>query len=476
MNDILKLDIAGLKAKLEKKEVSSVEVTKACLQQIEATKDLHAYITVTADEAIAAARAYDGGKTSGALAGIPIAVKDNISTAAIRTTCASKMLSDFVPPYDAHVVEKLKRAGAVIVGKTNMDEFAMGSASANSYFGAVKNPVDVAHVPGGSSGGSAAAVAADTCFASLGSDTGGSIRQPASFCGVVGYKPTYSLVSRYGLVAFASSLDQIGPVTKTVADAGLLFDVIAGHDGRDSTSFAGQYPVMQNLDGSLKGKRIGVAKQFFTDDLHPEIRAAIEAQLRAAERAGATLVDVSIDSFSAALACYYILSSAEAATNLARYDGVKYGFRAKAGDYTDYIDLYVKTRTQGFGDEVKRRIMIGNYVLSSGYYDAYYLKALKVRTLIKRDFDAALSLCDALVCPTAPTTAPKAGANSSPAEVYLSDAYTVPVNIAGLPGISVNCGRDKAGLPIGLQLIGKAYDDRALLGLAAGFEALGGAK
>lgn len=470
MNDILQLDITALKGKLDRKEISSVEATKACLDRIRETAELNAYITVTEKEAMAAAEVFDGGKTSGPLAGVPIAVKDNISTAGIRTTCASRFLENYVPPFDATVVRKLKNAGAVLLGKTNMDEFAMGSASANSYFGAVKNPVDPSRVPGGSSGGSAAAVAARSCFAALGSDTGGSIRQPASFCGAVGFKPTYSAVSRYGLVAFASSLDQIGPLTRSVRDAGLLFNVIGGHDPLDSTSSDVEYPDCTTLETTLKGKRIGVAREFFEGEgLQPEIRAAIEKKLKAAEGAGARLVDVSIGSFRSALACYYVLSSAEAATNLARFDGVKYGFRAENG-YSDYIDMYYETRTRGFGDEVKRRIMIGNYVLSSGYYDAYYLKALKVRTLIKRDFDKALEACDALVCPASPAAAPLSGGAASPAEVYLSDIYTVPVNIAGLPAISIRCGQDGGGLPIGMQLIGKAFNDRALLGLAAAME------
>lgn len=468
MQEILKADITALRGKLDRKEVSAVEVTEACLRQIEATKDGNAYITVTAEDALDTARAFDNGLVAGPLAGIPIAVKDNISTAGVKTTCASKMLENYVPTFDAFVVEKLKAAGAVLIGKTNMDEFAMGSGSQNSYFGAVKNPVDGTRVPGGSSGGSAAAVAAHTCFAALGSDTGGSIRQPAAYCGAVGFKPTYSLVSRYGLIAFASSLDQIGPIGKTVADVGILYDVIAGHDKRDTTSYAGDYPKAAALSCDWKGKKIGVAKEFFTDGLQPEIAAAIEKKLQAAEKAGAKRVDVSIASFPSALACYYVLSSAEAATNLARYDGVKYGFRAQ--NYTDIVDLYTKTRTEGFGDEVKRRIMIGNYVLSSGYYDAYYLKALKVRTRIRRDFDAALSQCDVLVAPVSPTTAPAIGVKQSPAEVYLSDIYTVPVNIAGLSGISIPVGADKANLPIGMQVIGRAYDDKRVLDIAYGFE------
>lgn len=471
MNDILLLSLTELKRKLDRGEVSSTDAVKACLNRIDETSGLNALITVTAEQALARAAAFDRGELKGSLAGVPIIVKDNISTAGIRTTCASRMLENYVPPYDATVVKKLYDAGAVIIAKANMDEFAMGSASQNSYFGGVKNAVDSRRVPGGSSGGSAAAVAAFQAYAALGSDTGGSIRQPAAFNGVVGFKPTYSTVSRYGLVAFASSLDQIGPITRTVEDAAAVMNVIAGHDALDSTSADIDYPDYTAYDDSLRGKKIGVAEEFFGAGLQSDTGAAIEKKLAAAEAAGAKLVKVKIESFKASLAAYYVLSSAEAATNLARYDGVKYGFRTSK-PVSDYVDLYYKTRSEGFGAEVKRRIMIGNYVLSSGYYDAYYLKALKVRTLIKQDYDNALAACDALVCPAAPSTAPLIGARTAPAEVYLSDIYTVPVNIAGLPGISIPVGSDGAGMPIGMQLIGRAFGDRELLGLAAGMARL----
>lgn len=471
MNDILKLSLTELKERLDGGTLSAAAATEACLNRLEETRELNAVITVTAERALARAAAFDRGELRGPLAGVPVIVKDNISTAGVATTCASKMLEHYVPPYDATVVRKLEEAGAVLIAKANMDEFAMGSATQNSYFGGAKNAVDPTRVPGGSSGGSAAAVAAFSAYAALGSDTGGSIRQPAAFNGVVGFKPTYSVVSRYGLIAFASSLDQIGPITRTVRDAAAVMNVIAGHDPLDSTSADIAYPDYTALDAALAGKKIGVAKEFFGEGLSPDIKAAIDKKLAAAESAGARVVEVSIKSFKASLAAYYVLSSAEAATNLARYDGVKYGFRTQQ-PVTDYIDLYDKTRSEGFGAEVKRRIMIGNYVLSSGYYDAYYLKALKVRTLIRQDFDNALAACDALVCPAAPHVAPAIGEDIPPAEVYLSDIYTVPVNIAGLPGISIPAGADAAGRPIGMQLIGRAFGDRELLGLAAGFEAL----
>lgn len=472
MNNLLKYSLTDIRDKLAAGEVTSEETVRACLDRIEETKDLNTVITVTADAALERARAFDRGEIKGPLAGVPVIVKDNISTKGVRTTCASRMLENYVPPYDATVMKKLYDAGAIMIAKANMDEFAMGSGTQNSYFGGTKNAVDPTRVPGGSSGGSAAAVAAYQAYAALGSDTGGSIRQPAAFNGVVGYKPTYSVVSRYGLVAFASSLDQIGPITRTVRDAALMLKVIAGHDPLDSTSNKKMdYPNYVTLDDSMKGKRIGVPKEFFGDGLNPEIREAIQYMIQQAAMAGARIEEVSIKSFDAALATYYVLSSAEAATNLARYDGVKYGFRTDT-PADDYVDMYYKTRSEGFGAEVKRRIMIGNYVLSSGYYDAYYLKALKARTLIKEEYERALLKCDCLVCPAAPTTAPAIGAAASPAEVYLSDIYTVPVNIAGLPGVTIPVGLDKAGLPIGMQLIGRPFCDKTLLNAAAAFERL----
>lgn len=468
MQDILKLSLSEALNCLDSKEVSSVELTKACLERIEQTNPtLNSVLHVCGQKALQAAADADKARAaneSKPLLGVPVLVKDNIITQDVPTTCASKILEGFVPPYDAFVVKKLKEAGAVILGKTNMDEFAMGSRSENSAFGAVKNAVDETRSAGGSSGGSASAVAAFQAYCALGSDTGGSIRQPAAYCGVVGLKPTYSAVSRNGLVAFASSLDQIGPITRTVKDAAIVMNVISGHDSGDSTSADRQYPDYTAYREDIKGMRIGIAKEFFADGLSCDVKERIDKAIEFYESKGAKTVDVSIGSFKAALATYYVLSSAEAATNLARYDGVKYGKRAEG---KDYIDMYYNTRSEYLGSEVKRRIMMGNYVLSSGYYDAYYLKALKVRTLIKRDFDAAFEKCDALICPTAPTTAPKLFDNSeSAAQVYLSDIYTVPVNIAGLPAVSLKCGSGKDGLPVGVQLIGKAFDETTLFALA----------
>lgn len=467
MNDITEMTIVELAAALKSGKVSSQEVTAAVLGKIKDSA-LNNYITVCEEQALDAARAADGKIARGecgALTGVPIAVKDNISTRGIKTTCASAFLQNYVPPFDATVVEKLKDADAVIIGKTNLDEFAMGSTDENSAFGAVKNARDNTRVPGGSSGGSANAVAAGEAFAALGSDTGGSIRQPASYCGVVGLKPTYSSVSRYGLVAFASSLDQIGPLAKTTDDALAVLKVIVGRDARDTTS--SDAPALPDaLTGNIKGKTLGVAKQFLSGAASG-VAAQFDKAIAAAQKAGARIKEVSINSFDAALAVYYVLSSAEAASNLSRYDGVKYGMRAEK--FTDIADLYTKSRTKYFGDEVKRRIMIGNYVLSSGYYDAYYLKASKVRTVIKREFDAALEGCDGILSPTAPTVAPKLGAQTDPAKTYLSDIYTVPVNIAGLPAVSVPFGRSD-GMPVGVQIIGKAFDEGGILEIAKALE------
>lgn len=471
MNDLLKLSLIEVKNAIAEKRVSATEVTKAALDRIDEASELNAVLTVDREGALAAAAAADEklsrGESAGRLGGVPVLVKDNISTRGVRTTCASKFIENYVPPFDATVVKKLKEAGAVILGKTNMDEFAMGSSNENSAFGFVRNAVDPTRVPGGSSGGSASAVAAFEAYGSLGSDTGGSIRQPASFCGVVGLKPTYSAVSRYGLIAFASSLDQIGPLTRTVADNALLFDVIAGHDPMDSTSSPEKIDYTDYEIG-VKGMTIGIPKEFFAKDFSPVVREKVMNAAAFYEKSGAKLKDVSISSFDAALATYYVLACAEASSNLARFDGVKYGKRV---DGADYIDSYYKSRTAGFGAEVKRRIMIGNYVLSSGYYDAYYLKASKVRTKIKADFDAALRGCDLLLGPTSPTTAFEIGKKvKDVTETYMSDIFTVPVNIAGLPAISIPCGTDGQGLPIGLQLIGRAFGERTLFGAAEAFE------
>lgn len=469
MNELYKLGLVEVREKLRQKEVSAVEVTEAILRRIDETKALNTLLTVTKDEALAAAAKADeclSRGEAGALTGVPIIVKDNICTEGIRTTCASKFLENYVPPYDATVVKRLKEAGAVIVGKANMDEFAMGSSNENSAFGPARNAVDPARVPGGSSGGSASAVAAFNGYGALGSDTGGSIRQPAAFCGVVGLKPTYSAVSRYGLIAFASSLDQIGPLARSVRDCAILFDVIAGPDPMDSTATQVKRDYLGYTAG-LKGLTVGVPKEFFGPELNGEIGAAVERSLRLMERAGAKIKQVSVKSFDAALACYYVISSAEASSNLARFDGVKYGLRVE-GD--DYIDTYYRSRTAGFGPEVKRRIMTGNYVLSSGYYDAYYLKATKVRTKIREEFDEILGECDLMVSPTSPTTAFKLGEEKTPTEMYLGDVYTVPVNIAGNPAMSMPCGVDKAGLPIGLQFIGRRNGETAIFAAGEALE------
>lgn len=471
MKDIVKKSLAEIKNDLASRKVSSAEVTEAILESIKEHEDYGAYITVCADRAMEAAHAADKAIAEGKdapLLGVPVAVKDNICTEGVRTTCASKFLENYIPPYDAFVVKKLKAAGAVIVGKTNMDEFAMGSTSEFSAYKTVKNAIDPTRVPGGSSGGSAVAVASYQAYASLGSDTGGSIRQPASFNGVVGLKPTYSAVSRNGLVAFASSLDQIGPLARNVADCRTVYDVIKGHDAGDSTSYAGDLDKGEDF-ASLKGRKIGVAKEFFPTALNGTIKAALEKVIKFYENNGAEIVETSIGSFDMALACYYILSSAEATSNLSRYDGIKYGKRAEGCKTLD--EIYYRSRTEFFGAEVKRRIMLGNFVLSSGYYDAFYLRASKARTLIKKDFENALSGCDALICPTAPTTAYKLGSNAGDTTAaYLGDVFTVPVNIAGLPALSVNCGHDNDGLPIGMQLIGKPYCEKTLLSLAEIYE------
>lgn len=455
---------------LAKREVSAVEVTRATLAQIKEKQNLDSYVTVCEKEALAAAAEADkklAAGESGALLGVPVAIKDNICTNGIRTTCASKFLDNYIPPYDAYVVEKIKAAGGIIVGKTNMDEFAMGSSCEYSAFAPGRNAVDPAKVAGGSSGGSAAAVGSYQCYAALGSDTGGSIRQPAAYNGIVGLKPTYSAVSRYGAVAFASSLDQVGPLARTTADCKVLFDVIKGHDKRDTTSYSGDYDADKGLK-SIKGKKIGIAKQFFPESLNSDIREAVQKAVDVYKRLGAELVEVSIDSFDMALACYYILSSAEAASNLARFDGIKYGRRASGA--SNLIDIYYKSRTEGFGMEVKRRIMLGNFVLSSGYYDAYYLRAQKARTLIKKDLDDALSQCDVILSPTTPNVAFDVGGITDTTTAYLADIFTVPVNIAGNPAISVKCGENAKGMPIGLQLIGGNHKENTLFSFAGAYE------
>ena len=429
---------------------------------------MHAYISLDEEGALRKAEEVDArvarGEEVGVLAGVPVAVKDNICIKGMRTTCASKILENFVSPYDATVVEKLKAADAVFLGKTNLDEFAMGSSTENSYFGPTRNPHDPERVPGGSSGGSAAALAAGEAVLALGSDTGGSIRQPASFCGVVGLKPTYGRVSRYGLVAFASSLDQIGPMAKNVKDTALLLNVISGYDPRDSTSAPVEVPdFTKALDEGIEGIRIGLPREYFAEGLEDEVREKVLEAVDILEGEGAEVVEVSLPHTKYAIATYYIVAPAEASSNLARYDGVKYGFRAEG---RDLYEMYCNTRSQGFGEEVKRRIMLGTYTLSAGYYEAYYLKALKVRTLIKQDFEEAFETCDLLATPTSPTVAFRLGEKvADPLTMYLSDVYTVSVNLAGLPGISVPCGSSD-GLPVGLQLIGRPFDEETLLRVA----------
>jgi aspartyl-tRNA(Asn)/glutamyl-tRNA(Gln) amidotransferase subunit A len=458
---------------IRSKTTSSREAIDACIDAIQAVDpQIKAFVSFDGDRAIDLAEQIDErlarGEDVGPLAGVPVALKDNMCTRFGYTTCSSKILANFASPYDAHVTERLERAGAVIVGKTNLDEFAMGSSTENSGLFPTKNPWDLSRVPGGSSGGSAAAVAARMVPAALGSDTGGSIRLPASFCGVTGLKPTYGRVSRYGLVAYGSSLDQIGPLTQDVRDAALLMNVIAGHDRRDSTSVDRDVPdYVASLDapGDLSGTRIGMPEEYFGEGLNAEVRAAIENAMRLYRQHGARIVPVRLPHLAYAVACYYVIATAEASSNLARYDGVHYGYRSPKAE--DYIDMYCTSRQEGFGAEVRRRIMLGTFVLSSGYYDAYYNKALKVRTLIKRDFEQAFDECDVIAGPVAPTPAFRIGEKTDdPLAMYLADIYTISANLAGIPGISIPCGLSAAGLPIGLQLMGPHFSEDALLRIA----------
>lgn len=456
------------------REISAAELTESVLAQQAATEEkVRAYITTLADEAMAQAKAVDekiaAGEKIGFLAGIPGAIKDNICTKGVKTTCASKMLENFVAPYDATVMTKLAAENPVVVGKTNMDEFAMGGSTENSAMKITHNPRNLDCVPGGSSGGSAAAVAAGSAIWALGSDTGGSIRQPASFCGVVGLKPTYGRVSRYGLVAFASSLDQIGPLTRDVTDAANIMNVISGHDMMDSTSSPAEVPdFTKALTGDVKGLKIGLPKEYFGAGIAPEVASSVKAAIEQLTRLGAEVTEISLPHTEYAVSTYYLIAPAEAATNLARYDGVSFGARVEGADI---VEMMTNTRTQKFGPEVKRRIMIGNYALSAGYYDAYYLKALKVRTLIQRDFTEAFKSVDIIACPTAPTPAYKIGSMvSDPLAMYMMDISTVPLNLAGLPGISLPCGVAADGLPIGLQLMGKPLDEMTVLRAAYAYE------
>ena len=464
--------IHELHEKLINKEISSVELTKQFIahrDKVEA--DVHAFLSTTDEEALKQAAAVDAkiaaGEEISMLAGIPGAIKDNICVKGQKCTAASKMLEDWVSPYNATVIERLMAEDYVSIGKTNMDEFAMGSSTENSFFGPSKNPWNVDYVPGGSSGGSAAAVAAGEAVWTLGSDTGGSIRQPASFCGLVGLKPTYGLVSRYGLIAFASSLDQIGPITKDVTDAAIVLNSIAGHDERDSTSIPQEKVDYRDaLVDDVKGMKIGIPKEFFGEGIKAETRTAIDKAIEFYKKAGAEIIPVSIPHVKSGVSIYYIIAPAEASSNLARYDGVSYGFRA---DGDNIVDMYINTRNQGFGMEVKRRIMLGNYVLSAGYYDAYYKKALKVRRLLKEAFDKAYEHCDVLLAPSASGTAFKFGAFTDPLALYMEDICTVPVNLAGLPSISIPVGFHD-GLPLGMQIIGPTLGEKKILRAAYAFE------
>ncbi|MHC5614806.1 MAG: Asp-tRNA(Asn)/Glu-tRNA(Gln) amidotransferase subunit GatA [Nostoc sp.] len=470
--------IRELHQQLVTKERSAVEITQEALDRIQALEPkLHSFLCVTAERALEQAGAVDSkiaaGEEIGLLAGIPVGIKDNLCTKGIPTTCASRILSNFVPPYESTATQKLADVGAVMVGKTNLDEFAMGSSTENSAYQVTANPWDLSRVPGGSSGGSAAAVSAEECVVALGSDTGGSIRQPASFCGVVGMKPTYGLVSRYGLVAYASSLDQIGPFANTVEDAAILLSAIAGHDPKDSTSLKVAIPnYAASLQPDLKPRRqlrIGIIKETFGEGLDSVVEQAVTKAVDQLQSLGAEIQIVSCPRFRYGLPTYYIIAPCEASANLARYDGVKYGYRAPDAD--NLLSMYIRTRATGFGTEVKRRIMIGTYALSAGYYDAYYLKAQKVRTLIKQDFERAFGVVDILVCPTSPTTAFKAGEKTTdPLSMYLTDLMTIPVNLAGLPSLSLPCGFDDLGLPIGLQLIGNVLREDQLFQVAYAYE------
>ena len=464
--DACRLTIAQAQHLLRARELSAAELTRSCLDRISAIDSrLNSFITICEEQAMAQAHDADRRLAQGdapALCGIPLAIKDIYATRGVRTTCASKILENFVPTYDATAVARLRGEGAIFLGKANLDEFAMGSSTENSAFGPTRNPYDLDRVAGGSSGGSASAVAADECLGSLGTDTGGSIREPAAFCGVVGIKPTYSRVSRFGVIAYASSLDQVGPFGKTVRDAAILLHSVAGADPADSTCSTRPVPDYEGaLSGDVKGLRIGVPKEFFVEGMQPEVEEAVRAALKHLESMGAETIEVSLPHTEYAIAAYYLIATAEASANLERYDGIRYGLRV---DSDNLLELYRRSRARGFGAEVKRRIMLGTFALSTGYYDAYYLKAQKVRTLIKRDFEQAFERCDLIVTPTAPTTAFKLGEKmSDPLQMYLSDIFTISVNLAGLPGMAMPCGYDSRAMPIGLQLIGPAFGEEVIL-------------
>ena len=478
--NILDMTAVSLAAAIKNKEVTVLEATEAVLKQIEEKESkYHCYVTVDREGALAQAREIqkeiDAGNLSGPLAGVPVAIKDNMCTEGMLTTCSSKILNNFIPTFSAEAVLNLQKAGAVILGKTNMDEFAMGSTTETSAYGVTRNPWNPEHVPGGSSGGSAAAVAAKECFYALGSDTGGSIRQPASFCGVVGLKPTYGRVSRYGLIAYGSSLDQIGPLCKDVADCAAIMEVISTHDSKDSTSAdRGDTDFTSALVEDVKGMRIGIPRDYFGDGLDAEVKDAVLKAAEVLKEKGAVVEEFDLSLVEYAIPTYYTIAAAEASSNLERFDGIKYGYRAE--EYEGLHDMYKKTRSQGFGPEVKRRIMLGSFVLSSGYYDAYYLKALRVKSLIKKAFDDAFARYDVILGPVAPTTAPKLGESlSDPIKMYLGDIYTISVNLAGLPGLSMPCGIDSKGLPIGLQLIGDCFNEKKVIQTAYTYEKARGA-
>ncbi len=473
--DILSYTAVELAAAIKEGKTTAVEAMQAVLQKIEETeKTINAYVTIDKEAALQKAaevqKRIEAGELTGPLAGVPVAIKDNMCTEGVLTTCSSKILENFIPTFSAEAVLNLEKAGAVMIGKTNMDEFAMGSTTETSAFGVTRNPWNTEHVPGGSSGGSAAAVAASECFFALGSDTGGSIRQPASFCGVVGLKPTYGTVSRYGLIAYGSSLDQIGPLTKDVTDCATVMEVIASHDKKDSTSVERKDTDFTSaLVEDVKGMKIGIPRDYFGEGLDAEVKEAVLAAAKVLEEKGAIVEEFDLSLVEYAIPTYYTIAAAEASSNLERFDGIKYGYRTP--EYEGLHNMYKKTRSEGFGAEVKRRIMLGSFVLSSGYYDAYYLKALRVKAMIRKAFDEAFAKYDIILGPVAPTTAPKLGESlSDPLKMYLGDIYTISVNLAGLPGISVPCGKDSKGLPIGLQMIADSFEEKKLIRAAYTFE------
>ena len=471
--ELYNLTISEARSAIDKGEISPTELTNAVFNRIEAVeKKIKAYVTLLKENALTQAKQAEDRIKNGiqqTLLGIPIAIKDNMCTKGIRTTCSSKILENFIPPYESTATQKLKEQGYILIGKTNLDEFAMGSSTENSFFGHTGNPWDTTRIPGGSSGGSAAATSADECIAALGSDTGGSIRQPAALCGVVGLKPTYGRVSRYGLVAFASSLDQIGPITKNVSDSAILMNIISGHDPYDSTSAPLSVPDFTSVLGQdIKGIKIGVPKEYFIEGMDKEVENAVIEAIKKFESLGAIPVEISLPHSEYALATYYILATSEASSNLARYDGVKYGFRSEG---KNLLDMYMKTRAAGFGAEVKRRIILGTYALSSGYYEAYYRKAQQVRTLIKQDFEKAFEIADVIITPTSPTPAFKVGEKTAePLQMYLSDIFTLSLNLAGVPGISIPCGFTSDKLPVGLQIIGKHFDEASIFKVSYAYE------